>query len=146
MLEKGCLRFSRLCINLKMEKHKSNFPDPRYIIVGYDPEHYGSAFIKDEDVVRPPNQKYITFGDMLKDWARDKSTASCPTYGSCEICMMSGPANECCCTKCGKRVRYLVAFYQRHTLDSVTLTEIIGTGHICARANRTQAWLRTPFM
>ena len=127
------------------EKRKSNFPDPRYIIVGYDPEHYRSAFIKDEDVVRPPNHWCTTVGETPENWSRDKSSAGCPTYGSCQACMMSGLVDECY-VKCSKCVRYMVVKYGTHTMDSITLTEMIGAGHVRARANRTQAWLCTPFM
>jgi hypothetical protein len=127
-----------------MEEHTSNFPPPRYIIKGYDPEFYGSVFIKDEDVVRPPNHRY-TDKDTPSNWFKEKSTARCPTYGSCQICMMSGPVDECC-VKCGENVRYLVPFYGSHTMDSIYLAELIGSGHVRARANRTQAWLTTPTM
>ena len=126
------------------ETVRSNFPPPRYIIVGYDPEHYESRFIRDEDVVRPPNHRN-TDSDTPSTWARDRSTAACPTYGSCQVCFMCGPVDECC-DNCGKNVRYLVAFYNRRTTDSITLAETIGTGLKRARANRTQAWLRTPMM
>jgi hypothetical protein len=59
--------------------------------------------------------------------------------------MMSGPVDECC-IKCGKVARYLVVIRDTHTIDSITIAEMAGTGHVQARANRTQAWLRTPFM
>ncbi len=124
------------------ETPTSNFPPPRYIMVGYNPEHYGSVFIKDEDVVRPPNHKH-TNSETPHDWARNRSTARCPTYGSCQICFMCGPVNEYC-HRCGKTDRYLCAFYQGHTMDSITLARRMGTGMIRARANRNQALLQTP--
>jgi hypothetical protein len=48
--------------------------------------------------------------------------------------------------KYGGNMKYLVALYQRRTLDSETLAEGIGAGHHNARSNRTQAWLTTPNM
>ena len=57
--------------------------------------------------------------------------------------MMAGPVDECC-NKCGEKERYLVTYNGGRTMDSVTIAEIMGTGHIRARANRTQAWIRTP--
>jgi hypothetical protein len=120
----------------------SGFPAPRYIIVGYDPGTYNSFWIKDEDVVRPPNHMFTT-KDTPSDWARSKSTAVCPTYGSCYCCMTCGPVDECC-KSCGPCCTYQCIFYHRKTLDSITIANIMGTEHIRARANRTQAWIRTP--
>jgi hypothetical protein len=125
-------------------ENTSHFPTPRYIIVGYDQEFYRSTFIKDEDVVRPPNHKYTTY-DTPRGWTR-KSTAGCPTYGSCEDCMVKcGPVNEYCdiCGN-GEEARYLVPFDNGQTMDSITIAEIMKTGHKRARANRTQAWIWTP--
>ena len=130
-----------------MDGLRSNYPPPRYIVVGYDPEHYGNEFIKDEDVVRPPNHMHVGFRTrkIPKDWVSGRSTGRCPSYGSCQICFMCGPVDECC-SKCGEIARYLVANYGQHTIDSITLADILGAGKIRARANRTQAWIRTPMM
>jgi hypothetical protein len=107
---------------------RSGCPDPQYIIVGYDQGYYDSLFIKDEDVVRPPNHKY-TDKNMPSDWARKKSMAGCPTYGSCEICMMCGPVDESC-IKCSGIARYRVLFSGRHIMDSIMLTGMADTGFL----------------
>jgi hypothetical protein len=128
----------------KQEK-MGHFPEPRYIIVGYDQEFYQSIFIKDEDVVRPPNHMHTTHATP-RSWLK-KSTARCPTYGSCNLCMKCGPVDEYC-DKCGngEEGRYLVPFNHGQTMDSITIAEIMNTGHKRARANRTQAWIRTPMV
>ena len=120
-----------------------HFPEPRYIIVDYDQEFYQSIFIKDEDVVRPPNHMHTT-NATPRSWM-NKSTARCPTYGSCQYCMKCGPVDEYCdrCTN-GEEGRYLVPFNHGQTMDSITIAEIMNTGHKRARANHIQAWIRTP--
>jgi tRNA G26 N,N-dimethylase Trm1 len=94
-------------------------------------------------VVRPPNHQYLEY-ETPRTWCK-KSTAQCPTYGSCEYRMKCGPVDEYC-DKCGngEEGRYLVPFHNGHTMDSITIAEIMNTGHKRARANRTQAWIRTP--
>ena len=113
----------------------------RYIITGYDPMTYGSDFIRDEDVVRVPGHKHTTYSTP-RGWT-NRSTAGCPTYGTCQRCMMCGPVDECC-HRCGEEYKYLVTFNQGQTVDSIAIAEIYGSGQIRARANRTQDWLQTP--
>jgi hypothetical protein len=141
-VREGCLRYTGLCMKLKIEK-MSHFPTPRYIIADYDQEYYLSTFIKDEDMVRPPNHKYTT-NETPRNWL-EKSTAQCPTYGSCKYCMKCGPVDEYC-DKCGngEEGRYRIPFHKGHTMDSITIAEIMKTGHTRARANQAQAWIRTP--
>ena len=114
--------------------------DPIYIIRGYDPETYGSEYIKDEDVVRPPNHKFTKRIDWTNKWTW-KSMAGHATYGTCSTCFDSGPVWQTC-HQCGvgEGHLYIVFCYGRHQLDSITLSESLERGLQRQRADRTCIW------
>jgi hypothetical protein len=95
MYEKGCLgtpeKRNRENIRFQIAKiiNKMN-EDPSHIVVSYTTDQEGQD-IKDEDGVRSMNHRWCyQGGDETSTW-KLKSRAICPTYGSCEDCMKSGP-------------------------------------------------------
>ncbi len=117
-------------------------PTPRRIVVGYTNDQEGQD-IRNDDVVRPANRRW-TKQDSTEthDW-KMKSSGHCPTYGSCDHCYKAGPAGkECKCT----HGRYKILFYSDHVIDSIKVAELIGEELEVAKADRMQAWIRTPMM
>jgi len=114
--------------------------EERYILRGYDPETYGSEYIKDEDVVRPSNHKFSRRIDWTNKWLW-KSTADHETYGTCDKCFDSGPVWQTC-QYCGKGQLYVVFFLGNSQLDSITLSESLERGLRRQKANRTCIWRR----
>ena len=99
--------------------------------------------IREEDVVRPSNHKYATLAEART--FEHKSTAHCPTYGSCCMCYKSGPVGMDC--DCPRQGLYMVVFYGKgRVVDSISIAEIMGAGHQVARGNLTWGWIRTPSM
>jgi hypothetical protein len=129
------------------EKIKERIRNPPHrIVVGYD-DKYGQGYngnIRDEDVVRPPNHKWTKTNN---DW-KLKTTARCPTYGSCEYCFRSGPVGKRCIDYGHGDIQatYKVAVMDGYIMDSITLAEIAEKGHEQARADRMYQWLKTPTM
>ena len=117
-------------------------PTPRRIVVGYTNDQEGQD-IRNDDVVRPANRRW-TKQDSTEthDW-KMKSSGHCPTYGSCDHCYKAGPAGKDCKCTYG---RYQILFYNRHVIDSITVAELIGEELEVAKADRMQAWIRTPMM
>ena len=117
-------------------------PTPRRIVVGYTNDQEEQD-IRDEDVVRPANTKWTKTASTETHGWQMKSSARCPTYGSCDHCYKAGPAGkECKCT----HGRYKILFYRGHVIDSITVAELIGEELEVAKADRMQAWIRTPMM
>jgi hypothetical protein len=115
-------------------------PKPRLIVKPHVP---GNHDIFEEDVVRPTNKIWCRTGsEETRTW-RLKSSAGCPTYGSCDFCFSSGPVGKRC-SKCPEAGFYLVVLYQYYVLDSVALADVMERGHEVAKANRTYQWHRTP--
>ena len=69
-----------------VEMGSKECPDlPRYIVLNYTEDQTGQD-IREENVVRPDNRKWSAVGaDEVKEW-RWKSSARCPTYGTCSCC------------------------------------------------------------
>ncbi len=57
-------------------------------------EEYGE-YIKEEDVIRPLNSRWCNGREEASTW-KMKSTARCPTYGTCLYCMMAGHVGQRC--------------------------------------------------
>ena len=115
-------------------------PTPLLIVIPHVP---GDHDILEKDVVRPGNKRWCKQGSEETHTWRLKSSASCPTYGSCDFCFSSGPVGKRC-SKCTHEGVFLVVLYHFHVLDSVTLAELMERGHEVAKANRTHQWRRTP--
>jgi hypothetical protein len=117
---------------------------PKFIVKRYSPDQQGQD-IKDEDVVRPSNYRYCYAGSPESIAWKFKSTARCPTYGSCFVCMRSGPAGKRCnaCLSEPPGI-YTILLYRGNILDSITLAGICETGHETAKADRTFGWMRDP--
>jgi hypothetical protein len=74
--------------------------DPTYherIVIGYTKDQQGQN-IQDKDIVRPDNRKWArNCSGETHEWEK-KSSGTCPTYGTCELCWKAGPAgNKCTC-------------------------------------------------
>jgi hypothetical protein len=117
---------------------------PEIINVNYTPDQEGKE-MRQEDVVRPMNHKITTMKEVAK-W-KEISRSCAPTYGSCEYCFRSGPLGKRC-NRCdnGKYevILLLVKGGAITTLDSITMSEIMGQGHEVCLADHKMNWNRTP--
>jgi hypothetical protein len=106
-------------------------PRLRCVINGYSPISYHSEYIKDEDVVRPPNHKYTTREDRVtrgyNNWLY-KSIAHHQTYSTCEISFDSGPVMTKCSTCKNDNHVYQVFKFGGAELDSGTLSLVLDRG------------------
>jgi hypothetical protein len=112
----------------------------KHLVKNYTTDQEGQD-IRDEDVVRPNNHRWCIQGDdEVRTWKR-KSTARCPTYGSCTNCLKSGPVDLFCndelCKIKKTPPKYAI---MRHgydkLLDSITIAEMLDRGHETAKADR----------
>jgi hypothetical protein len=121
-----------------------NMNDKRMrMVVSYTGDQQGKD-IRDEDVVRPKNKCWAEHGgEEAKSW-KQQSRAGCPTYGSCQQCMRSGPVGMFCnaCYEPESQPGYVVLVNGDKILDSITLANILNQGHEIAKADR----YFTPFM
>ncbi len=115
---------------------------PLRIIKGYTDDQEGKD-IRDEDVVRPSNGKYTKQGSPETNSWQQKSTGRCPTYGTCSFCFKAGPTGKKCPCTNGD---YLILFYRRYIINSITFGEMFGEELEVAKADRMQNWIRTPMM
>jgi hypothetical protein len=117
---------------------------PEIINVNYTPDQEGKE-IRQEDVVRPMNRKIKTMKEVAK-W-KEISRSCAPTYGSCEYCFRSGPLGKRC-NRCNngeyEAILLLVEGGVIATLDSITMSEIMGQGHKVCLADHKMNWNRTP--
>jgi hypothetical protein len=117
---------------------------PEIINVNYTPDQEGQE-LRQEEVVRPMNRKITTMKDVAK-W-EEISRSRAPTYGSCEYCFRSGPLGKRCnqCDHGKYEVSLLlVKGGATETLDSITMSEIMGQGHKVCLADHKMNWNRTP--
>ena len=101
-----------------------------------------SEYIKDEDVVRPSNHRYIRKEDRLErgfnNWFY-KSKAGHQTYGTCDICFDSGPVvTEC--RNCKQDQVYQVFQLGEVELDSTTLAKVLERGLKVQYAHQEYDW------
>ncbi len=117
---------------------------PEIINVNYTPDQEGKE-IRQEDVVRPMNRKITTMKEVAK-W-KEISRSRAPTYGSCEYCFRSGPLGKRC-NQCNNGVYEAILLLLEGgriaTLDSITMSEIMGQGHEVCLADHKMNWHRTP--
>jgi hypothetical protein len=129
--------------NMKQEYFKMMNP-PEIINVNYTPDQEGKEICQ-EDMVRPMNCKIRTMKEVAK-W-KEISGSHAPTYGSCEYCFRSGPLGKGC-NRCNngeyEAILLLVKGGAITTLDSITMSEIMGQGHEVCLTDHKMNWNRTP--
>jgi hypothetical protein len=81
--------------NIKTFNNES-MNEPVRIIVGYTDDQKGKD-IRDEDVVRVSNRKWIAQHSTKTGSWKEKSTGRCPTYGTCSFCFKAGPTGKEVC-------------------------------------------------
>ena len=116
---------------------------PEIINKNYTPDQEGQE-IRQEDVVRPMNHKITTKKEP--DWI-EISRSRAPTYGSCNCCFRSGPLGKRCngCNNGEYQANlHMVKGGAIETLDSITMSEIMGQGHEVCLADHKMNWHRTP--
>ena len=119
--------------------------NPKVIInKNYTPDQKGQE-IRQEDVVWPLNRKITTMNESMK-W-KEISRSQAPTYGSCEYCFRSGPLGKRC-NQCNNGVYQAILLLVKggaiETLDSITISEIMGQGHEVCLADHEMNWNQTP--
>jgi hypothetical protein len=115
---------------------------PVRIIMGYTDDQKGKD-IRDEDVVRVSNGKWIAQHSTETGNWKEKSTGRCPTYGTCSFCYKAGPTGKKCVCTDGE---YKIVFYRRHIIDSIKIAELLEEELEVAKADRMQNWIMTPSM
>ena len=121
-------------------------PAEQFIVVDYTSDQEGQL-IRESDVVRANNGRFYTREEPTT--FKNKSTARCPTYGNCNECCASGPAGIYC-QICNKRnCVYQIVLLETYQfggkyIDAEFLSNFLKCEHTVARADRKQAWLRTP--
>ena len=120
---------------------------PPYIVVNYTPDQAGQI-IQDRDMVRPSNHRWCMAGGIDTGTWHLRSTARCPTYGSCTVCLKAGPVGLPCneCDPESRKAGYVVLAVDREKhydvpgmariLDSITLAKQLGLRLQPAMADR----------
>jgi hypothetical protein len=116
--------------------------EPVRIIVGYTDDQKGKD-IRDEDVVRVSNGKWIAQCSTKTGNWKEKSTDRCPTYGTCDFCFKAGPTGKKCVCTDG---RYKIVFHRYHITDSIKIAELFEEELEVAKADGMQNWIMTPWM
>jgi hypothetical protein len=117
----------RLYVNHKSAKITTNNKwnestnKPVRIIVGYTDDQKGKD-IRDEDVVRVSNGKWIAQCSAKTGTWKEKSMGRCPTYGTCDFCFKAGPTGKKCVCTDG---RYKILFYRYHIIHSIKIAELL---------------------
>jgi hypothetical protein len=117
---------------------------PEIINKNYTPDQEGQE-IRQEDVVRPLNHKITTMKEVA-NW-KEIGRSPAPTYGSCEYCFRSGPLGKRCNRYNNgeyEAILLLVRAGAIATLDSITISEIMGQAHAVCLADHKMNWNRTP--
>ena len=117
----------------------------RYVLFNHRDYDEGED-IRPEDVCRPKNHKFFYAGGAESKIINKMNSPHCPTYGSCEGCLKSGPTGKECdeCRDRKHKMYYKIQFYDHNVLDSITIAELVGKGHEVAKGNRMYHWIRTP--
>ena len=110
-----------------------------YIVKNYTPDQKGED-IRHGDVVRPSNHRWCIQGDdEVRKWSL-KSTARCPTYGTCQSCYMCGPVGKRCIDCYDQEdpnpSGFVIMMDGKKILDSITIATILGQGQEIAKADR----------
>ena len=115
---------------------------PVYIVPNYTVDQAGQE-IREENVVRPDNRKWSARDAAdVREW-RQRTTAGCPTYGSCCCCYRSGPVGKTC-IDCTIEIYQVLIPGRRYIIDSITLAAVLNKGHEIAKADHMCNWLVTP--
>ena len=126
-----------------MDDYQPGSHRQRFIVVNYSADQEGQV-IRDEDVVRPLNHRwticYTNDPDAeILSWQK-KSYAGCPTYGSCQKCLKSGPVGKVCneCPIKKFKPGYVIMGNEDGSkiLDSITIAQMLGRPHETAMADR----------
>jgi len=127
----------------KMDDYQPGSHRQRFIVVNYSADQEGQD-IRDEDVVRPHNHRWtiryaIDPDAEIQSW-KIKSFARCPTYGSCQKCLKSGPVGTVCneCPIKNFKPGYVILRSEDGSkiLDSITIAQMLGRPHQTAKADR----------
>ena len=122
-------------------------PNEKYVNVNYTDDQEDQD-IKEQDVVRPQNHRWVSLDSKETATWHLKSRAKAPTYGVCASCFNSGPTgkdcNECSIRNIrdrrGFKVKYVIMRYQEgyptKILDSITFAAMLGRQHETAKADR----------
>lgn len=98
--------------------------------------------LPDNKVVRAGNGRYFFNTQELKEKIRERSNMDCPTYGTCGVCLSSGPT-AFLCRNCKKdKCYYCIAEgpYREKILDSEWISRLVGATHMNALGDRTVEW------
>ncbi len=106
--------------------------------------------IKEEDVVRPMNCRWVPQRGAETSIWRHKSAAGCPTCGNCRFCLMAGPVGRRC-SECNDPKKGHVTMNdgelgKMKILDSIALADMFGKGFQRARSDyRSQPHMQKHF-
>ena len=96
--------------------------------------------IKEEDVVRPMNCRWVPQQGAETSIWRHKSAAGCPACGNCRFCLMAGPVGRRC-SECNDPKKGCVTMNddelgeKTKILDSIALADMFGKGFQRARSD-----------
>jgi hypothetical protein len=118
---------------------------PEIINVNYTPDQEGKEILKG-DVVRPMNRKITAMKEVAK-W-KEISRSRAPTYGSCEYCCFRSGLLGKRCNRCNngeyEAILLLVEGGAIGTLDSITMSKIMGQGHEVCPSDHKMNWNQRP--
>ena len=122
----------------------------QYLLVNYQ-SYQPDEFVRPEDELRAANGYYYTKAEVKRFC--EKTQDHCPVYGSCTLCLRSGPIGKRC-DECNSddagftcyMLHYGSAHDPEHSLiiDSCYLAEYLDRGHEKALGRRRFNWIRTP--
>ena len=108
-----------------------------YVVVNFTDEMKGKV-ITDEETVRAPNGRWWRDEDF--SILQEKSMLRCPTYGTCDCCMSSGPMNGYCryCRSTGYSYKQLEAeiYGEWRMIDAEWISHRFRATHLPAMADR----------
>ena len=107
-----------------------------YVVVNFTDQMIGQV-ITDEETVRAPNGKWWRKEDFHLQ--QNKSMLRCPTYGTCNSCMSSGPMNGYCryCNESGCTYKQMVRNYGGSVMvDAEWISHRFRATHLPAMADR----------
>jgi hypothetical protein len=135
-------KIAKMTTNNTKTFNKESTNEPEQIIVGYTDDQKGKD-IRDEDVVRVSNGKWIAQHSTETETWREKSMGWCPTYGTCSFCFKAGPTGKKCVFTDGE---YKIVFYRYDIIDSIKIAGLLEEELEAAKADRMQNWIMTPSM
>jgi hypothetical protein len=124
--------------NMTKNPNDTNLLHYRRIVVNYT-EDQEDEDIRSEDLVRPSNYRWCFQGSPETRTWKLKTTANCPTYGTCQYCFKAGPVGKHCneCQIPDVQALYvLLPSDGNKILDSITFAKIFNRGLETAKADR----------